>query len=682
MQHPTNPSGITKHQVYDVVALAQNQDWKTLNEVIICQDIMGNVVAHFGENRWDISPYISGRGNYKTTFDFTNYAASPPLLLELKLIVYGWLYHRSSRTNQASKPVSLITRFSKLKTTYNFLLQGRHSSLSALSVLKVWIDFENTLVNANYAQPSLSQIFGSINASLLLQSWLKVDFGFNTIKSKMLSQKLSTKKSQQTLVIPELLADAIYGKAIELVTFAHTNIDTLVLLKCALQENYLEGKAIVDNKIKLGIIKYLTDESGNIIHNQEYTNQIIKHQPEPASRIIKRNLCSIKGWDSDLNNGNHLQRYFGQLIAACYICCGAFSGMRDSEIGELTTDSYYRETIGGRDFHMLQSHTFKLGEKNDTWVAAPIAQKAIELAAGLTQQLREMLSTSSETLIKTLWLSQMFRNKPPTIICDWNERLRRFCQQFNFVVTQADYQECLKSNPLSQAKIDKTIQIGKAWPLTSHQFRRSLAFYTIKHRLGTTISLKQQFKHLYLQMTEWYTNGAHTASLMNLNVDSELQAILDSARKHDTTNKFFNMMHSDQLLSGTHGKAIMAMRDNIPHIYSSRDIIYNAVQKGTLTLHGSMHSYCKNGYNCDMDGVVNPAFCVECSSDSSIIDEENAKWWQAKHHDLTNYLSNLQTVSPSIYSHCITQIRAAEIVMKDFGMDYTPYKHPVEIVEL
>ncbi len=681
IQYPTSFSDKAKPKKRDVVTLSQKGKWDLLNSVIVCQDTNGMITARFGDDKWDISPYILGRKNYKTAFDFSEFTTSPCLQLELKLIVYGWMYHRSNKTNKLSKPTTLLTRFSKLKTVYRFLQCGKHSSLSALAIRQHWLELENTLIETNYAINTLQLLFGSINTVLILKAWLKIDFGFSFIESKAYSRKLSNKTGQQTLVIPERLSDAIYGKAIELVEFAHTHKNTLVNLKSALYTNRLEGKETLDRKIKKGTIKYLTDAEGNITKSQEYANQIIKHQPKLTSDLVKQYLSDIEGL-SYIDNGIKFQRYLGQLTTACYICCGAFSGMRDSELGELRPNSYFCEVVEGREFHMLQSRTFKLGEQNETWVAAPIAKKAIELAASLTTNLREALSASYQELNPPIWLSQMFFYKPPVIICDWNDRLRRFCKHFDMVVTNSDYQECIESNPKSQAKVKKNIHIGQPWPLVSHQFRRSLAFYTIKHRLGTTISLKQQFKHLYLQMTEWYTNGGRAASLMDLKIDSELQATLEEYKSEDIANKFFNMVHNEEKLSGSHGKAIMQMRDNLPYIYSSWDVIYEAVKRKTLTLHGTAHSYCKNGYECDMDGVVNPAFCVDCRSGSSIIDKENARWWEQKHIALTAYLADTSDVSPSIYSHCITQIRAAEIVMKDFNIPFTSYEHPVKVVEL
>ena len=121
------------------------------------------------------------------------------------------------------------------------------------------------------------------------------------------------------------------------------------------------------------------------------------------------------------------------------------------------------------------------------------------------------------------------------------------------------------------------------------------------------------------------------------------------------------------------------MRGDVPTIYSSWDVIYKAVKDGKLTLHGSLHSYCKNGYECDMEGVVAPQFCVECGSGGSIIDEQQAKWWQKKHRSLTTYMSSGEDISVSERSHYITQIRAAEAVMTDFGMPFEVFEAELRI---
>jgi hypothetical protein len=204
----------------------------------------------------------------------------------------------------------------------------------------------------------------------------------------------------------------------------------------------------------------------------------------------------------------------------------------------------------------------------------------------------------------------------------------------------------------------------------------------VKNRLGTLVALKQQFKHLYLSMTEWYTNGGKLASLRDLKVDTRILQALEEINAETTANKIFKQWHSDEKLSGSYGKAILNMRSDVPTIYSSWHVIYKAVKDGKLTLHGTAHSYCKNGYNCDMDGVVMPQFCVDCSSGSSIIDEQQAKWWQKKHRSLSAYMRLGEEISVTDRSHYITQIRAAENVMRDFGMEFSAFEAELAVMEV
>ncbi|MBF4260163.1 hypothetical protein EAY18_28305, partial [Vibrio anguillarum] len=96
------------------------------------------------------------------------------------------------------------------------------------------------------------------------------------------------------------------------------------------------------------------------IDNRKYSTAIADYQPrEPHSLIspLAEKLPHVP-----LKNANEFKRYLGQLITASYIVCGGFSGMRDSELDKLTPNSYYKDTLSGRVHHMLQSHTFKLGE--------------------------------------------------------------------------------------------------------------------------------------------------------------------------------------------------------------------------------------------------------------------------------------------------------------------------------
>ena len=662
----------------DIISLFHNKNWDALDEVVVCRDKHGKVTARFGDDVWNLQPYARSKDKYN--IKFKDWSDTPELQTELKLLAYGWLHHKVVKGN-APKYTTICHKVCTIKVTFHFLKQIKATSLADLSKTKNFEEFKNFLIARSRSQGNLEKIFTAINNAIALEPWLQFSFGFSKkLEPSHLSKEMSNKDPQQTLAIPERLSDEIYGKAIDLIETAFPQQHLIANIESELQHNYTEGKAFVDSKIRSGSRFSCTDDMGQVTDRHKYAlliNDNLRRHPKEIVAPLSNQITGIT-----INNAVDFQRYLGQLITACYIACGGFSGMRESELEKLSPDSYYKDHFNGRDFHMLQSSTFKLGEKRETWVAAPIVEKAIALMSTLSEAWRKSVKYPDERYPNTLWCNQGARSRSPALITQWNKRLERFCKHFGFVVTKEDYQECIESNPNSLDRIKNRVVIGKPWPLATHQFRRSLAFYTIKHRLGTKVALKQQFKHLYLSMTEWYTNGGQLASLRDLAVDKKVQQALDEINAEMTASKIFKQWHSNEPLSGSMGKAIVKMRGDVPHIYSSWETIYEAVKKGTLTLHGTAHSYCKNGYDCDMDGVVMPQFCVDCSGQGSIIDKDQALWWQKKHKSLVRYMALGEDISVTDKSHYITQIRAAENVMADFDMPFTPFEPDLKVTNL
>ncbi|MGY0616782.1 hypothetical protein [Vibrio sp. FJH11] len=666
-----------KVQPADIVTLYHEQRFDEMDAVVVCRDKDGNITATFGQSNWNC--FAFSRKKDKNNLNFSQLDSYPELQRELKLITYGWLLNLSPTKRTAPKFSTVQSRLCKALATYRFLAQESAHSLSALSSSSLRQKFDEHFVESGFSSGSLGQVFTAINTAIEYSPWHKIALSLARIESKKEARRLNGIGQQQTLVIPERLCHAIYGEAMALIEEAFPHATLIANTERDLQDNYMQGKQILEDKVKSGGIFTFMNPDGSI-ETQKFATNIAYNQPKQPNELIKplaRKLPNIP-----LKNGDDFKRYLGQLITASYIVCGGFSGMRDSELDKLTSNSYYQDSLSGRDLHLLQSHTFKLGEKRETWVTAAVSKTAIDLMSILTKRWREKAQYPDEEYANSLWVNQTLRSHAPKLISNWNERLKRFCKQFDFVVTDEDYQECVESNPRSQVKIEKQVVVGQPWPLSTHQFRRTLAFYCVKNRLGTLVALKQQFKHLYLSMTEWYTNGGKLASLQDLKVDTKIQQALEEINAETTANKIFKQWHSDEKLSGSHGKAIMKMRGDVPTIYSSWDVIYRAVKEGKLTLHGTSHSYCKNGYNCDMDGVVMPQFCVDCSSGSSIIDEQQAKWWQKKHRSLTTYMAYGDDISVTDRSHYITQIRAAENVMQDFGMEFTAFEAELAVMEI
>lgn len=664
-------------QDVDIITLYHEGRFEELDAVVICKDKEGNVTATFGQSDWDCAPF--SRKKARNNLGFACFDAVPELQRELKVFTYGWLFNKSPKMKKALSFMGTQSRLTDINRAYQFLRQENQTSLAALSSDSLWLAFESDLQEKEYSQGSLEGTFVALNGVIQHTGWHTIALGIEPIQAKKEAVRISNNEAQQTLVIPERLCNAIYGKAIAMIEMARPYAQLIADTENALQKNYLNGKQALDKKLQQGHTYTFMKDDGSI-DARKLAQAIVANKPHDPHYLIEPLANKLP--EIPLKNAREFQRYLGQIITASYIVCGGFSGMRDSELDKLTPNSYYRDTLGSRVHHMLQSHTFKLGKKRETWVTAACTQTAIGLMATLTTRWRSEVIYPDEKYTDSLWVNQLYRSVPPKLITDWNKRLRRFCKHFDFVVTKEDYQECLTSNPRSLDKVKKSVTVDNPWPMSTHQFRRSLAFYCVKNRLGTLVALKQQFKHLYLSMTEWYTNGGKLASLRDLKVDTKIRQALEEVNAETTANKIFKQWHSDETLSGTHGKAIMKMREDVPTIYSSWDVIYKAVKDGKLTLHGSIHSYCKSGYDCNMDGVVTPQFCVDCGAGSSIIDEQQAKWWQKKHRSLVAYMESGEDISVSEHSHYATQVRAAEKVMTDFDMPFIPFEPDLKVANL
>ncbi len=89
----------------DLVQLIRSNNWSELNQVPVCIDQHKITRANFGQNRWDCSPFASDKGSDKNQreFDFSYLCDSPTLLIEAKLVVYGWLYEQGHCFGQKCK---------------------------------------------------------------------------------------------------------------------------------------------------------------------------------------------------------------------------------------------------------------------------------------------------------------------------------------------------------------------------------------------------------------------------------------------------------------------------------------------------------------------------------------------------------------------------------------------------
>ncbi|MBF4260102.1 hypothetical protein EAY18_27995, partial [Vibrio anguillarum] len=173
-----------------------------------------------------------------------------------------------------------------LKIAYRFLAFNNLTSLAALSAPSQWQAFTAYLVDKEYSQSSIELCFIAINKAIEFASWHQLALGFTApFKASVEAKKLCDRQQQQTLVIPERLCDAIYGKAIDFIEEALPFRTLIAQTENALQDNYLEGKRTLDEKVTQGARFTFLKTDGDIDYHK-YGSALQENQPHSVLDII------------------------------------------------------------------------------------------------------------------------------------------------------------------------------------------------------------------------------------------------------------------------------------------------------------------------------------------------------------------------------------------------------------
>ncbi|WP_136523543.1 hypothetical protein [Geomonas ferrireducens] len=214
-------------------------------------------------------------------------------------------------------------------------------------------------------------------------------------------------------------------------------------------------------------------------------------------------------------------------------------------------------------------------------------------------------------------------------------------------------------------------KVGSIWPFHPQQMRRTFAMFGARHSLAGFSAIKQQFKHLIVRISEYYGHGAASARAEDVRLDHELIYLLKESRIDFEATMLYEFYNSDQPLAGKKGLQIVEERQDAPIIYKSWEMVRKLVKENKISYHTTLVNGCVNGHKCDMYGIINPAYCIEC--DGAIITVEHGNNWYKKHFSLVTYVSSLKNMSEGEFSHYIPQIRCAEKVMDGLGIKYVGY---------
>lgn len=684
-------------------------DWDRFEMLDIGFNVTGESLGKIGDNEaWqELQTILGSNVNRTTTLDFSmnGKVIERNLQNELKALTLKMMWLSPKYYSYES----IQTTIRELKKYIPQLLAEGYNSFEFLNFdrLEFWC-----VSNVTGVDFGVEPTYSALNKLYVEAKGLP----FNVALTKKLSASdfgLILKERKQHTVIPqrlyylglqksEVLIDELYPIRNELEKISHyiaTYFDKAY-------QGYAEYLASDESKLKTGKIKwYLSKQKSEKERTVAFQAAFLSLNPTSTATILqllKRHKPTIKTnyidkfhIDRALKVGNMLvtglgeaQSLFKQLNGGCVWALMSRTGMRSDEIFYLhTANGYYKETISKQTIHIIHADLSKTTKgsqsKQDEFVTTKIGKKAYEILRVLHEPLRKHQPNNQAFFHKAVGdLSALHKKDLNRHAQSWFEDTLRG----NLLLTNDDVIDLKVSDP------SQTFNVGEKYRFSSHQLRRSFAYYLIGYELCAFPQLKQQFSHVSMAMTRHYAKNASKFQKVRKQKQNLAHAI-DEERVDQQAKvylKIYKKLANKERVAGGKGKEfaknMLKTERNLFKDKVDNDMLsLNYWKKQILDQKRHIHAVAPGVYctstNCSLRTQVNLSECVDCPNDyivDAVFAEAKRKeveinmLWDIEHDDLT----------PQTAAEAYIKIRAAERIMNDLGVSYEPVELPQEVKEL
>lgn len=486
-----------------------NPVWRPSDDFIICRDASGEVTAAYGGNKWDLNP-IRLKASRIMTIDFDSMfdksgAEQDLLIRETRYLLFCLLFYvRTGQLGRMSAGV-LVHYFMTLRAAARYCYSQQANPLvGALSLQQLFTT--PAYLNA-YSQWMIKTGVGGTQRTIMralvthlvaigesrlgykLHGVFDLDFGC----SEMVA-------NQQHPVIPtRIYLDAINSLG--------EWVNVLYPKRAA-----LEGFLLCFENPCYG---YTEHHQKTLAPNGAY------FQPEFVHALRLHQVDSVFTGDLACLGRGVLSSAILKIQWILKTVIHLYTGMRDQEVLRLPYDCIDDEEVVAasvdddhvtRDKPMIVqvlSTTTKFAgyRKTVSWLATDDVVRAVEVARSICRAISKLFGVRPEDM--PLFLNPAIINRSNTKIGvpTWNTVSKPKFLVSRYLITDDDFQELQVSDPNRDFSSETEFSIGSPWPFSSHQFRRSLAFYGSNSGFISLPSLRKQFKQLTTQMARYYANN-------------------------------------------------------------------------------------------------------------------------------------------------------------------------------
>ena len=382
-----------------------------------------------------------------------------------------------------------------------------------------------------------------------------------------------------------------------------------------------------------------------------------------------------------------LSRHISELQILCSFIVHAFTGMRRSEVEVMPYDPILSKTVSGfGEINLIVSHLKKFADNNYSqatfWATSQAGVYAVSIAQKLArlQWFRQQPANGRfPTKNMPLWvgpkkreLHQAHYAAPISGMLYSTQYINSVLTKLNVAIEKEDIEELVIFDAFRGWNEEPGFEVGNSWPLTSHQYRRSVAVYASRSGMVGLPTLKSQYKQLSAVLTALYAENS--AFAQNFLIDEEgnqfdnasVLSEFNAAGEFNASVQFHEkVIAAESRLTGGRGTEIQLNkdRDTLPAIMANRDATLKAIKEGRLAYRETIVGGCMRKEVCESYGIDEVVPCVfECAD--SVIGGDGGKKLKAYAEGLQMGLDEMDEDSPP-YRVTLREIERIKIKLLD-----------------
>ncbi|MDF0797153.1 hypothetical protein P1S66_23430 [Escherichia coli] len=629
----------------------------------------GSVESYIFDKKWKFSGAIQVGVGGLTDISFSR------IDMKYRKYIQSTLAYIMDEYKQKNKTHPTIGQLQHWKNGLKYIVQSLgECNWNLLSDDRIFKQFKKSFSELAIKRSLSQTLINNVVTTFGLLNSLNLCHRIVTIKSLNIQ---SIKPTKQYIAIPTNIYQQILNDAISTVESLHPHRHEISALMNRIQTIYDEEKNRKDRSSSLGQI------------NDRTRNRI---------RKIGHNIPDFKLTRDGTNISN--------ILTPCAIVLLAFSGVRVGELNSFTKDSY-EERAGehGDNICFLKGETTKTVNgipKKEVWQTHRISKDALELAYDCTAYLRTTyiddvnkqyteqkinLDEYKKTLrvLESVFLPVTLGGSKKTNYSSTAARsknLKSYLEQLNIKATKEDVDSFNTLNPSWHGELKEGQFLPK---ISAHDFRRTFAVFFKRYGFGTTSTIKFQYKHRNINMSEYYGKNAQLQYFEDVLLDSDLIQLLHEEGVNIAVDMFDEIYNDSETLSGLGGERIA--KDKFEKlrsgdkVYMTRTEIESLVRNGTLSIVKlPTGGYCTNSSCSRVCGIGE--FSAEIKPcEHQIITDKEAKRTQRQNKRLINTFRDLNNGDPMMKSILIgvkQKIKINESLIINHGIKVTAFEDNIK----